>query len=271
MSSFRTVHFRLRDRLIAFVSTRLCSNITYTVRNGLATGMRRRGGLGFLPLPISETAETRFLASLDFAEKTVYDVGAFEGVMTLFFARKAREVITYEPNPKNYRRCVDNVKLNNLENVRVFNRGLSSEAGHLELTYDPLMPGAGSGNHEVSRQIAASVASATRVQIEVASLDAEIETLKLPPPDFIKIDIEGMELRALRGMSHTLTVHGPELFIELHGAELSDKISNTVAVIELLERLDYRIYGVENRTLLDSTTVGPHPPNHLYCTLQLVS
>lgn len=266
MSKFRKAHFWLRHRLIAFVSTRLFLNVTYTIRRGLAAGMRRKGGLGFLPLAASETAETQFLSGLDLSGKTVYDVGGFEGVLTLFFARKASEVITYEPNPRNFERCVENVTLNALSNVRVFNRGISSDLGQLELTYDPLMPGAGSGNHDISHQIANSVAAARRVQIQVATLDSEIEKLNLPSPDFIKIDIEGMELPALRGMSRTLASNGPDLFIELHGAEPADKVTNSVAVLEFLEQAGYRIYGVENRKYLTATTIGSHPPSHLYCT-----
>ena len=265
MSNFRATHFGLRHRLIAFVSTKLFSNFTYKIRTGPAAGMRRKGGLGFLPLPVPETAEMQFLASLDLSGKTIYDLGGFEGILTLFFARKGGAVITYEPNPRNYQRCIDNVKLNSLKNVRVFNRGISSEQGQLELTYDPLMPGAGSGNQEVSRQIAASVTAARKVQIQVATLDSEIETLNLPPPQFIKIDIEGMELNALRGMGRTLSSNGPALFVELHGAELADKISNATAVIELLEKSGYQIHDVENRRRITSTTVGSHAPSHLYC------
>jgi len=65
--------------LVAFVSQRLFGNYTYTIRHGLASGMRRKGGLGFLPVNSGETAETEFLRKLPLAGKVVYDVGAFEG------------------------------------------------------------------------------------------------------------------------------------------------------------------------------------------------
>jgi len=228
--------------------------------------MRRKGGLGFLPVRPRETAEEKFLGSLDLSNRVVYDIGGFEGVLTLFFASRAAKVITYEPNPRNHRCCIENVKLNNLSNVRVLNRGLFSQAGQLEMTFDPLMPGAASANKEVCEQIESSVATTSTVSITVETLDSEIETLGLPPPDFIKIDIEGMELEALRGMSHTLATHHPELFIELHGAEFADKTANASAVIELLERTGYRIYDIENQKYLTCATLDVHPPSHLYCT-----
>jgi len=60
--------------LVAFVSQRLFGNYTYTIRHGLASGMRRKGGLGFLPVNSGETAETEFLRKLPLAGKVVYDV-----------------------------------------------------------------------------------------------------------------------------------------------------------------------------------------------------
>ena len=60
--------------------------------------MRRRGGLGFVPWGPAETAETRFLRALDVGDKVVYDIGGFEGLLTMFFSRRARNVIAWEPN-----------------------------------------------------------------------------------------------------------------------------------------------------------------------------
>ncbi len=271
MPDFRSLHFGLRHRVIAFVSTRAFANITYTMRHGLAAGMRRKGGLGFLPLGAQHTAETKFLSNLDLAGKTVYDIGGFEGVLTMFFARKASAVVTYEPTPRNYRRCLENVNLNGLSNVTLLNRGVSSEPGELQVVYDPLMPGAASAKREVSQQINASVASAKTVSITVVTLDDDIAASNLPRPDFIKIDIEGMELPALRGMRRTLTEYSPELYIELHGAELADKFANAVAVVELLEKAGYRVFDVEGGKYLTASTVDPHPPSHIYCTGPIVA
>lgn len=266
MSSFHT-HFDLKHRAIAFLSTRLFNNFSYTIRHGLAAGMKRKGGLGFLPFKSEETEESRYLAALPLNGKTVYDVGGFEGVLTLFFARKAAAVVTFEPNPRNYRRCLDNVKLNKLSNVRVLNRGLSDQSGSIELVFDPLMPGATSGNQEIAHQIAATVSKARTIEIPVGTLDVDAVDLKLPAPDFIKIDIEGMELPALRGMAATLQQYGPELFIELHGAELEDKIRNAVGVIAYLEDAGYRCFDVENSRYVTSAGLTS-APSHLHCTKQ---
>ncbi|MGQ0539513.1 MAG: hypothetical protein ACT4R6_11230, partial [Gemmatimonadaceae bacterium] len=46
--SFLASHFTLKHRAVAAVS-RLFDGMTYTARHGLISGMRRKGGLGWLP------------------------------------------------------------------------------------------------------------------------------------------------------------------------------------------------------------------------------
>ena len=252
--------------LVAFVSQRLFGNYTYTIRHGLATGMRRKGGLGFWPVNSGETAETEFLRKLPLAGKVVYDVGAFEGLITLFFARKAKQVFSWEPNPRNYARATTNVRLNNLTNVQILNRGISNVPGTIDLLYDPLMPGAGSGDAAIKDQIGGSVKSAQRISIPVCRLDDEVAQNSLPLPDLVKIDIEGMELQALQGMHALLMDHRPELYIEMHGATAKEKVENAQAVTSFLEERDYRMYDVENADYITRATLGDRRPGHLYCT-----
>jgi FkbM family methyltransferase len=252
--------------LVAFVSQHLFQSYIYTIRHGLAAGMRRKGGLGFLPIDRRETAEIAFLRKLSFEGKVIYDIGSFEGVLTLFFGRAGSKVVAYEPNPRNYARCLDNVRLNRLSNVQVLNRGISDRAGHIDLIYDPLMPGAGSGEKDIAQQIGSSVKTSRKVRIPIVSLDDDIRLNGLPEPDFIKIDIEGMELPALKGMERTLRDRHPELFIEMHGATATEKMAITRAVVDLLESHNYRAYDIESRRYLTRSDIGNHLPGHLYAT-----
>ena len=265
MDNFRSKHFSLRHMLVAAVSQRIFGNYTYTVRHGLAAGLRRKGGLGFVPFGPAETEETRFLRRWPVEGKVVYDIGAFEGVLTLFFARKAAQVIAYEPNPRNFQRCMENVKLNGFRNVRVMNRGVGEQPGAIELTYDPLMPGAGSADAATTAQIASSVRSAKTVRIEVVPLDEDIRRHGLPAPDFIKMDIEGMERFALPGMKETLAKYRPELFIEMHGATVEEKVEIAHSVVGFLESAGYGVHDIESGRDLRVATMGEMRPGHIHC------
>lgn len=265
----RKAHYTLRHRLIATLSQRL-DGITYTQRHGLIRGMRRRGGLGFLPAIFTgsthNTPEHRFLESLDLRDKVIYEVGAFQGLLTLFFSSKAREVIAYEPNPPSHRRVLENLRLNRRENVRLRQFAVGDRPGVLTLLTDPLMPGGASADPQVSSQIRSSVATITSVNVPVVTLDDDIRSSQLPPPGFIKIDIEGMELPALKGMAATLRRHSPELYIEMHGATIAQKDENVQAIVAFLTEIGYgRILHVESGTTITPANATTARRGHLYC------
>ena len=102
-------------------------------------------------------------------------------------------------------------------------RGVGESEGSIELACDPLMPGAASGDPAIVSQVKDSIAAAQSLYIPVSRLDDEIERQQLPLPDFVKIDIEGMELSALRGMTKLLSGRKPELYLEMHGATEEEK------------------------------------------------
>jgi FkbM family methyltransferase len=269
---FRHAHFSLKDRIVSFISERLFENRIYTVRHGLIKGMKRKGGLGFLPAAFSRSArnevEEAFLRSLDLSGKVVYDIGAFQGIMTLFFARQAKAVVTYEPHPANYDRVLENVQLNALRNVTVLNRALGNQEGTLILVYDPRMPGAASGDPAIVGQLRGSVSEAAAAEVPVACLDDDLARHNLPWPDFVKIDVEGMELAVLRGMQKTLAARHPALYLEMHGATQEEKNRKALAIVQFLSAAGYRrILHVETGTVVTMSNSAVANQGHIHCTV----
>lgn len=267
MESYRKTHYTLRHRVIASLSQRL-DGITYTQRHGLIRGMRRQGGLGFLPAVLAggnhETAEHQFLRRLDLTDKTVYEIGAFQGILTLFFSSRAREVIAYEPNPPSYQRVQQNLRLNGRDNVRVRHLAVGELEGSLTLLCDPLMPGGTSGDPAVAGQIKETT-TAKSVTVPVVTLDRDIAASRLPKPDLIKIDIEGMELPALKGMTQTLKQFHPELYMEMHGATVEQKDANVRNIVDFVVRLGYGyILHVESGERITATNATRAREGHLY-------
>src|SRR5437660_379801 len=83
-------HYSTKQRMVAWASQNLFDHITYTVRHGLIKGMKRRGGLAWLPEFLTGTAPTpeqSFWTKQDFKGRVVYDIGAYHGLLTLLFAR----------------------------------------------------------------------------------------------------------------------------------------------------------------------------------------
>jgi len=71
-------------------------------------------------------------------------------------------------------------------------------------------------------------------------LDDYIQVSYVSVPDVIKMDIEGAEIRALRGACKLLEEHQPVLFIEIHPWRLRDNFdSHPDEVISLLQSAGY--------------------------------
>jgi FkbM family methyltransferase len=262
-------HYSLRHRAISWISQNLFDHVTYTVRHGLIQGMQRKGGLGWMPQSLSgqfETKEEAFWRSLDLKDMVIYDVGAFHGILTLFFASRAARVISYEPNSRNKARLLENIELNGLTNVMVRPVGVGSAPGTGTLVFAPLMSGGGSLEEKTVEQLKRSGAAPVSQEIRITTLDQDIQDESLPRPDFIKIDIEGWELEALRGSRQTLATHKPALFLEMHGETMREKKRKVAEIVDFLCETGYeRILHIETGTEIASANSVIAVEGHLYC------
>ena len=263
MGSYRKENFSTMQVIVSMISKRM-QGVVYTSRQGLTKGMKRKGGLGFIPGG-EDTEEFKFLRSLDFTGKCVYDVGGFQGLLSIFFAKTAKRVITYEANPANVLRIYENAALNNLDNVFVRGAAVGSNDGVLKLYYEYPFDGAATGDPELAGHMQESGADVHHFSVVMTSLDQDIARFGLPQPDFIKIDIEAMEVEALRGMASTIASRGPDLYVELHGTTKEDKCANATDAINFIRDRGYQIYDVEQRrTITGDTPTGRE--SHIHCT-----
>jgi FkbM family methyltransferase len=259
----------MRHRIVAWISQNFFDNVTYTVRHGLLAGMKRRGGLAWLPavlLGTARTAEVDFWRKQDLDGLVIYDVGAFQGLLTLFFAQHARQVVSYEPNTRNHERLVENLASNGLRNVVVRKVGVGSRRDVAMMVTPVLMPGGASVERETVAGLLSSKQPVVSEQISLTTLDDDIREMRLPSPDFIKIDVEGGELAALEGARNTLLTHKPRLFLEMHGETMNLKRRNVADIVTCLFGLGYAdILHVESGAKISSANSITAVEGHLYC------
>jgi len=254
-------HYSHGHRAIAWISRRLFDPFTYRVQHGLIRGMKRRGGLGWTPVWLSRGVQTReemFWRGLPLSGLVVYDVGAFHGILTLFFASRAAQVIAYEPNEVNCARLIENIRLNNLTNVQVRKLGVGSQPGSGTLHYDPQMAGGGTLHPNAIAPVSQ--------RVDITTLDRDIADAALPPPDLIKIDIEGWELEALEGARATIGAHHPALFLEMHGETMDEKKRKASQIVAFLLDAGYAdILHIESGEEVTPANDALAAEGHLYC------
>lgn len=256
-------HYSWKHQAVAWISQNLFDGVVYTVPDGLLKGMKRKGGLGWLPVKREASKEHHFLETLDLRGKVAFDVGSFQGLMAMFFARQARQVIAFEPNAGNRKRIEENLALNKLTNVSIRPYGLSTAPGVAKLSFDPLMPGGGSIDSAISKTIGEHGGSKS-VEIELRTMDEQVAS-GLPRPDFIKVDVEGAELDVLKGGVETLR-HHPALFLEMHGETMNEKRRKVAAIVEFLTEIGYKsIQHVESGKQITIANSADAARGHLYC------
>lgn len=246
----------MHNRVLAWLTTKLSRHWhgwVFTMPVGLARGLKRRYGYGFRPA-WRLTAEERFIQSQTWAGKTVYDVGAYVGMYTLFFARHAQQVVAFEPNPANGAELQANAALNALTNVRLVPVGVGAARAELPLAVNPLYPSRSTFNMAWASQ---SGLAHTWHTVAVWPLDEAVPHFGLPAPDFVKIDVEGLEREVVRGMTGLLNTARPELFIELHGPLHADLCAD-------LAQAGYTLWHVETHQALDPTVINAVAGGHVY-------
>jgi FkbM family methyltransferase len=260
-------HYTLRHRITAWISQNVFGNFVYTVRHGLIKGMRRKGGLGWLPEFLSSSVESRehvFWKELDLSGKVVYDIGSFQGLLAMMFSRKAKTVVCFEPNDTNRARLLENLALNSIRNVTVRPVGIGAEKGTATMFFSPLMTGGAS----IDQKTVSNLQQTQEVRqqtINISTVDEEVAS-GLPVPDFIKIDIEGYELAALQGARETLVKLRPELFLEMHGETLREKKQKVRAIADLLDAQGYKMLHIETETIIHPSNCQVAIEGHIYAT-----
>jgi FkbM family methyltransferase len=189
----------------------------------------------------------RMLRKVVFEGETVLDVGAHIGYLSVYFAQlvgPGGRVFAFEPDPENRRYLRGNVERR--PQVSIIEKAVAASTGERNFFVENLT-GQNNTLYDDYPTLDSNSAAAgysgggyRKITVEAISIDDFCRNEHVHP-DFVKFDIEGAELEALRGMEETVARSPPRLMVEvsLHQPE----------VVRWLTERGYYLYDDEGHRL----------------------
>lgn len=143
----------------------------------------------------------------------VYDIGAHVGFYTLLAAGlvyPGGKVISFEPVPQNIYYLKEHLRLNRCSNVIVFESAVAERSGFTFF-------------EEGQSNFTGRISSEGTSKYQTVSIDSIILEGKVPPPNIMKLDVEGAEMLVLSGAIATIQKYYPIIFLATHGRNVHQK------------------------------------------------
>ncbi len=184
--------------------------------------------------------------------QTVFDIGAHKaGYLYCMLNKvgKAGKVYAFEPQLKLYRYIYNLKQQLNWSNVTVEHLALSDTAGNTTLYIPQNNVSTGSSPGATIVQDKANTAMYATEHVATNTLDAYCNK-HAAAPAFLKIDVEGNELRVLMGGIETLKKHKPNILVEIESRHVGEeKARETFRFLEGVGYTGYVLSGLERLPL----------------------
>jgi FkbM family methyltransferase len=129
---------------------------------------------------------------------------------------------------------VDTIKINHLDNIVPVNKAVTDSNGTIKMFLS-------STHYMASVDVNWATEQGGAIQVPTTNLDSYFESVGAYP-DFIKMDIEGGGVLALKGMRNCILKNEPVLLLESHTP------AEDLAIGQALSLIPYNVYRVGNPT-----------------------
>jgi len=160
----------------------------------------------------------------------IIDGGAYTGHFSLMASKLVGakgKVIAFEPDEDNYKTLLSNIKLNKAKNITAVKKGLWSKDDKLVFCSESSK---GSSFCKDGR-------GSKGLKVPVTSIDSELRRRKVKKLDFVKMDIEGAEIKAVEGSKEIMKKSKPKMAIASY--HVVDGKKTYIALEKLLKKLAY--------------------------------
>lgn len=170
----------------------------------------------YYELPYHEKADLTLFLTLSGQAKTIVDIGANTGLFSVLasLSNPQASIYSFEPYRVNAGRMKDNLDLNGIRNVTVFEMAIGESDGEVDFAVpaNEAITDVSSVNQDFSRSIYPDVKWGSST-VKVSRLDrmAQENGWKV---DLIKCDVESFEMSVFKGADRILTEDRPAILFE---------------------------------------------------------
>ncbi len=200
----------------------------------------RAMGASFYWTGFHELREFIFLQRFLKKDMVAIDIGANLGEYTLFMAKRltSGKVFSFEPMERFLKLLNENILLNGFSNVNVVGVGLSDKDQVLQI-HD-----VDDAHEGLNTFYLGGRKSKGTQEVQLKTLDEQVELLKIEKINFIKIDIEGSELPALVGARSSIARWRPHVMVEINDLTYRAAGYSVGDVAKFFNELNYTPCGV---------------------------
>jgi FkbM family methyltransferase len=170
---------------------------------------------------------------------TFFDLGANEGYFTVMGAKRcgaSGRVVAIEPQERLLPVIAENLRLNGVEWVSVWNVAVTNSSGLATIHLTPDMNTGASGLSRSAKYRVPTQQVATRTLAQLLDYEG------LTHVDLMKVDIEGFEYEALLGSPEVFGQHRVQvLALELHPTILANRNKDVEDITKMLAGCDYKM------------------------------
>jgi FkbM family methyltransferase len=192
----------------------------------------------------TETKYEKFMLEKVKESQTVFDIGANIGYYSIQFARLTKgKVFSFEPIANQYSLLSRNIEVNHILND-IAEKIAISDSNEIKRFY--------LSENEETGTSSVEIPTNTFEDVLCTTLDDYCKKNGIESIDLIKIDVEGHELKVLRGMDRLLSGGKiKNIFIEIHTASLNSASSSPEELCSLLQSNDYYPHSIKTGEIED--------------------
>lgn len=183
------------------------------------------------------------------AGDVVIDVGANVGVFSLIAARNGASVHSFEPSAVTRARLQANLDSNEFGSRVSVVPYAANDIGGTALLFQDIHADSAWRNVGVA-SMSNQNAGGAGTEIQCITIDDYVATARLERVSWIKLDIQGAELMALRGASGTMTKFRPRILVEFDPVHSANMGWGQRELDQFFEAHDYQLSCVEARNYL---------------------